>query len=933
MAEETEQKIDSPTVEPTEETTDNNQQAEADVQPKEESTSGAEDKTAASEPATAQRMIGAREDNAQYANAPTYSSDEAVSTVSQQLSPEQQKMMAQRAAEHEAIDHTASKWRHAAEAMAGGEATTYKYDAATGELKSEKKPLTKGQIMIGILANVLGGMGAGAGARNPAEAIGQGFQYGANQVKQRDEQARQQATDDWKRRVQTIQTNFQIHQNEMAQNKLGWDASMEDVKLGAPLYKMLTDGEAAGEFKDENGKPIKVIQKIISGSDFQKEIASDPNWSSTHSAIKIGQEWDIDPKTGKPHQNPYGDAAINMKYAIIDKQALETKVAIPPEFRKYIKGNVPEDWKVRLGFLNDLKSKISAANDSKHYAGQLTGKDKDTTSDRANKGTTESGKPFAEVQNDPNASIWDRYPNLNQLADVMSKVESGGKPDAISVRNNNPGNITNPDGSIKKFNSPEEGRAAQLALLGRLKEKYPDLTAQDLIDGGKGYAGYASTKAPGNSPESVKNYVDSINHNVPTAGFSGAAPKDMPKGLEWSEPDTSELELSAHNALKRLGGFNAFRIYPGESKSFAKSQADSGKINAEDYSSILNLMESKDGKLKGADAINEDKQIMAVAADVRKKRAEAGVAVDKKQADLDAHNKAFIKANEPIITAVGEGKLFNIAHIVGLRNEDRSVLENEISSRYPNWNPEEIGAKVDLFKDAAGAKKMTAGSFANSVNVANTSIGHIAGAISSIEQLKAKYPSEFSDTSMGSNSLQWFNKKFGNEPAWNRYRVALETGITDWQNLLNNQHALTDVVRKQTDEYMSPTSPLVNSVNGLQEMAHTAAVRIKPLNETWKTTMGADHPNLIQNETLGAIRKINNPEVSRILGEMSTGGTITGSSDGRGQGGTKVADWVKPLEAGYVRVKGPDGLPHDIKADMLDAAKKQYPTLQVVFEK
>ena len=894
----------------------------------------AQDKTAASEPATAERMIGARQaDTDEAATDKDYRrQDEVQSTVSQPLSPEQQRLIAQRQAEQDHMDHKIGLWRRAGEAMAGGAATTYKYDAATGELKAESKPLTKGQILMGILANVLGGMGAGAGARNPAEAIGAGFQYGRQQVQHGDEIARQQAIDDWKRHVQTIQTNFQLHQNEMAQNKLGWDASMEDIKLGAPIYKMLVDGEANGEFKDENGKPIKVIQKIISGSDFRKELASDPNWAATHSAIKIDQEWDIDPATGKPHSNPYGDPAINMKYAIIDKQALETKVSIPPEFRKYIKGNVPEDWKVRLGFLNDLKTKVTAANDSKHFAAQFAGKAQDTTSDRAVP-STPSGKPFEEVRDDEDASIWDRYPNINQLADVMAKVESGGKPDAISVRNNNPGNITNPDGSIKKFNTPEEGKAAQLALLQRLKDKYPDLTAKELIDGGKGYAGYASSNAPGNSPESVNNYVASINNNVPTAGQSGVNPKQLPKGLDWAEPDTSELELSAHNLLKRLGGFSAFRIFPGENKSWAQSQVDSGKVNAEDYSSILNLMKSKDGKLQGADAVNEDRQIMARAADVAKKKAEAEVAVDKKELEVEKHRASFIKNNEPVINALGQGKLFDISHIVGLRNEDRDILYNEIQKRYPDWNPEEVKAKVSLFEDAAGGKKMTAGSFANSVNVANTSIGHIAGAISSIEELKSKYPNDFSDTSMKSHTLQWFNNHFGNEPAWNRYRVALETGVTDWQNLLNNQHALTDVVRKQTDDYMSPTAPLVNSVNGLQEMAHTAAVRIAPLNETWKNTMGANHPNLIQPETLGAIRKINNPEVSRILGELSTGGKLTGSSDGRGVGGTRVADWVKPLEKGYIRVKGPDGLPHDILASQLDAAKRQYPTLQVMFEK
>jgi hypothetical protein len=57
------------------------------------------------------------------------------------------------------------------------------------------------------------------------------------------------------------------------------------------------------------------------------------------------------------------------------------------------------------------------------------------------------------------------------------------------------------------------------------------------------------------------------------------------------------------------------------------------------------------------------------------------------------------------------------------------------------------------------------------------------------------------------------------------------------------------------------------------------------LNEEWKQSFGEDFHNLIYPDTVKAIQKINNPYVNELLGNMKSGGSITGSASGAGKGG------------------------------------------------
>ncbi len=266
--------------------------------------------------------------------------------------------------------------------------------------------------------------------------------------------------------------------------------------------------------------------------------------------------------------------------------------------------------------------------------------------------------------------------------------------------------------------------------------------------------------------------------------------------------------------------------------------------------------------------------------------------------DLEMEKKTkeeqgIIKRNDSLIDAMLKGDKFDLFHIATMRAYDRETIVNEAIKRAEQrgiqWNPEDVKARIDLYNDAAGSKRQTAGSFANSVQVAKTSLGHMGGAMEALDRLKAKYP-EFSDVKALSQPMQWFNEHFSTDSDWRTLKVALHTGVTDWQNLLNNQHALTQSDKDASEALGSDKSTLSNAIAGIREMAHTAAVRIAPLNEKWKDTMGANYPDLLNEEAVKAIKKIGNPEIERLLGDVEVGGNLRNSSNGQGTPGRKVKD-------------------------------------------
>ena len=774
-----------------------------------------------------------------------YGQGETPSTVSQQLTIEQQKQMAANQAQLNEDAHKGSRIHRFAEAIAGGANYEYKLDPVTGEQTRVKRPLTGAQIAMGIIAQVLGGMGAGANAKNPADAIGKGFEYGRQQVMQRDAAARNMATDEWKQQVQTVQTNFQTYHNKMAAMKLGWDAGRSQIDLDAPLYKAAVDIDSSGKF------PTKIVGRTLSGSDFQQELQKDPQFTHKNVVVKIGQEWDIDPVTGEPHDNQ-GKPAINSRYVVLDPNAT---ITVPPELKKYFKGNLPDDTKMRIGVLKEAIEKQGAAENTYHAIQQLAGKDKDTQSERA-------GQPKAAATQSANAqgSVWAKYPSVDALADVMAKQE-GQAVGSRSQRNNNPGNLKGVDGDKGRdaqgfavYSTPELGRAAQVAYLQDKMTRFPKLTSEELINGGQGYKGYSPATAEGNSKEASDNYIAAINKGGTAVGANGATPaganapsKELSTGLTFAPPakeDVDALELSAHQALHRLGDtFDAFRIPADETQSPAMKALASKQISTEDYNSLVSLIHSKDGKFDGILAVGEDHRLAKLRADVAKTTEDAKAKEDVKRSYTEPEVQM---AAEQLLQPNNLTTLKDIGGMAGgLRLQIMAKAQALAKERGVKFDVGLLNERVRY----VGQYENPNGSSYKNRNAINNMMQHGADLVDINNEYRR------TDNQIVNTQVNKIAKNFGSA-AYVRYKTTLDVLKGEAKIFFAGGYAPTTDQEKQWDNILSDNATPAQVEAFSREITNLGLRRADTFNSEYRKVMGRDDPDMITTSAREAAQKL-----------------------------------------------------------------------------
>jgi hypothetical protein len=90
------------------------------------------------------------------------------------------------------------------------------------------------------------------------------------------------------------------------------------------------------------------------------------------------------------------------------------------------------------------------------------------------------GETIAEALDPIGVLVKTNYISL--WADAIEQFESGGNPNALNYRNNNPGNLRDPlTGQFRVFASYEEGRAALIADLTAKVRKYPNFTVLQIM--------------------------------------------------------------------------------------------------------------------------------------------------------------------------------------------------------------------------------------------------------------------------------------------------------------------------------------------------------------------------------------------------------------------------------------------------------------------
>ena len=180
--------------------------------------------------------------------------------------------------------------------------------------------------------------------------------------------------------------------------------------------------------------------------------------------------------------------------------------------------------------------------------------------------------------------------------------------------------------------------------------------------------------------------------------------------------------------------------------------------------------------------------------------------------------------------------------LYSMRKDTNAQFKAKMLAKDPTWSEPVYRARYNTAQQFTPEGK---GGLA--VQSLNTFAGHAGDANDLITSLQ-NTNSPLANKALNKIKVQLGNDKVG------PYIASLEAAKTEYENFLNNQHALTqsdkDLSAKLLDENTSPAAAQAT----LRQMANTIAIRAKSLNSAYKATMGKDVPDLLQPDSQQTLR-------------------------------------------------------------------------------
>jgi hypothetical protein len=320
-----------------------------------------------------------------------------------------------------------------AQALAGGPRYKTTIDPNTGETKQTLVPMSRGDIGMAIVAEVLGGamsgLGVQAGPGHDGRAAAAGFNWQQKQAQEQSQQQQQQANEDYARSAAITNANFTTHANALKMSLMDKAYHDQFVSQQKPILDNLTD---VGAITATNVRESDLMPKFHITKDM---------------AVADGVVPRMDPVSRQQAKNKDGSDAWDNTYSVIDPKA---NIQLPEETQKFladhmVKGffktvdgkpqplDLPADTRMRASFVvaaNAAAQSVKLTEDS--INNQLKGLgsegDKDSQQFEVN-----LKKALASGDLSPDAmkslSQYARLP-LDQIADAMMKDKV--KPDIIA---------------------------------------------------------------------------------------------------------------------------------------------------------------------------------------------------------------------------------------------------------------------------------------------------------------------------------------------------------------------------------------------------------------------------------------------------------------------------------------------------------------------
>jgi hypothetical protein len=244
----------------------------------------------------------------------------------------------------------ASVWHSIAETLAGGPRYSYSVDEY-GNMTRQKQPVSTAHLALAVAMEALQGAAIGASQQGPnaaGKAAAMGFAAGQQRVQRQAELDQQQATEDYKNRMQTTETNMRMRTLAMQIGKQDYDQNQAYTGQFKPMADNLMQNypgfvEGPVSYKDfgkynatiNNAIPYQTVPRLDENGK-QVEINGVKQWDNEYLIVKPGlkatdllQESDV-----KSLQNmgilPKGasaDLIINTPMQLTQALALKSQVA------------------------------------------------------------------------------------------------------------------------------------------------------------------------------------------------------------------------------------------------------------------------------------------------------------------------------------------------------------------------------------------------------------------------------------------------------------------------------------------------------------------------------------------------------------------------------------------------------------------------------
>jgi hypothetical protein len=230
--------------------------------------------------------------------------------------------------------------------------------------------------------------------------------------------------------------------------------------------------------------------------------------------------------------------------------------------------------------------------------------------------------------------------------------------------------------------------------------------------------------------------------------------------------------------------------------------------------------------------------------------------------NADAHKTALeaagiVHANDGMSDAeIVKGMLdstVDIRQVTGLRGNNRAAYIKAAKTADPNWNMTDYTAALD-------AKAKTAKAFASDgkqgqqIQSFNTFLGHALDYSQSVSALRN------SNLPLLNKPINWLKKNAAGNPVVSQMVIEQEAVKTEFQNFLNNNHALLAQDKEQGEKMLDNDMSPAQQQGAIKQFVATAAVRMSGVNHAYYTQFHRDAPDMLDEDGKAALAHFGVPE-------------------------------------------------------------------------